>query len=56
MKIVNLLSGSSVLIVIVIVLGLLGFALFGSNKGSVKLSPLIGKPAPQIELELFGGL
>ncbi|MCH8028397.1 MAG: TlpA family protein disulfide reductase [Candidatus Dadabacteria bacterium] len=55
MNIMNLAPRIGVLAVIVLILILLGFALFGGNTMVFKPSPLIGKPAQPFELALFSG-
>ncbi len=54
MSILNTGTKLGVLVLILLVLALLGYALFGGG-GSVKTSPLIGKDAPGFELKLFDG-
>lgn len=54
MKILNTGSKLAVLLIILIILILLGYALFG-NRATIKVSPLVGKKAPEFTLKLFDG-
>ncbi len=47
-------SKLAVLLIILIILTLLGFALFG-NRETIKTSPLVGREAPEFALKLFNG-
>ena len=54
MSILNTGTKIAVLIVIILVLALLGYALFG-DKETVKISPVVDKEAPAFTLKLFDG-
>ncbi|MEQ9620129.1 MAG: TlpA disulfide reductase family protein [Deltaproteobacteria bacterium] len=54
MNILNTGSKLVVLLIILTILILLGFALFG-NREAIKVSPLVGKKAPEFTLKLFDG-
>ena len=54
MKIVNSIIKFGVLAVIIIILAILGYALFG-DRDLTKVSPLIGKEAPGFTIKLYDG-
>lgn len=54
MKILNTGSKLVVLIIMLTILTILGYALFG-KRGAIKVSPLVGKKAPEFTLNLFNG-
>lgn len=53
MNIFNNISRLSILAVILFIIALLGYSIFGNNKNTVKSSPLIGKVAPNFTLKSF---
>lgn len=54
MNILNTGSKLAVLLIIITILIILAFALFG-NRETIKVSPLVGKKAPEFTLKLFDG-
>ncbi len=54
MSVLNTGTKIGVLVIIILVLALLGYALFGERE-TVKTSPLVGKEAPGFTLKLFDG-
>ncbi len=54
MKILSTITKLSVLLAILLLLGLLGYAVFG-NRVFIKSSPIVGQPASGFKLNLFNG-
>ncbi|MCL4245655.1 MAG: TlpA family protein disulfide reductase, partial [Candidatus Dadabacteria bacterium] len=54
MRIVNSIIKYTVLAVIIIILAVLGYALFG-DRDIIKTSPLVGKEAPGFTIKLYDG-
>ncbi len=54
MRILSVLTKLSILVALLLLLGLLGYAVFG-NKVFIKSSPIVGREASDFTLELFNG-
>ncbi len=54
MNILNTFTKIAIFVIILLLIGLMGYAIFNKS-GSKKISPLVGKPAPVFNLELYGG-